>query len=91
MQYLNFFKQVDSNGQISKTLIQINAAVIDQKVGFQKLMLNVLNNYVMKNNEIQDNDYPLAPDKIETKKEILSCYQLNIADFCNIPIGNVKK
>ena len=91
MQYLNFFKQVDSNGQISKALIQINAAVIDQKVVFQKLILNVLNNYVMKNNEIQDNDYPLAPDRIETKKEILPSYQLNIADFYNIPIGNVKK
>ena len=34
MQYLNFFKQVDSNGQISKTLIQINATVIDQKIVF---------------------------------------------------------
>ena len=34
MQYLNFFKQVDSNGQISKALIQINTAVIDQKVVF---------------------------------------------------------
>ena len=45
----------------------------------------------MKNNEIQDNDYPLAPDRIETKKEILPSYQLNIADFYNIPIGNVKK
>ena len=37
------------------------------------------------------NDYPLAPDKIEIKKEILSNYQLRIADNYNIPIGNVKK
>ena len=37
------------------------------------------------------NDYPLAPDKIEIKKEILSGYQLKIADLYNVPIGNVKK
>ena len=36
------------------------------------------------------NDYPLAPDKIEIKKE-MSKYQLMISDFYNIPIGNVKK
>ena len=35
-------------------------------------------------------DYPLAPDKIEIKREMLSEYQLKIADLCNIPIGNVK-
>ena len=37
------------------------------------------------------NDYPLAPDKIEIKEEMLSNYQLHIGDFYNIPIGNVKK
>ena len=37
------------------------------------------------------NDYPLAPDKIEIKEEMLSNYQLQIADFYDIPIGNVKK
>ena len=37
------------------------------------------------------NDYPLAPDKIEIKREMLSEYQLKIADLYNIPIGNVKK
>ena len=36
------------------------------------------------------NDYPLAPDKIESKKEMPN-YQLKIADFYNIPIGNVTK
>ena len=36
------------------------------------------------------NDYPLAPDKIEIKREMLSKYQLMIADFYKIPIGNVK-
>ena len=38
-----------------------------------------------------DNDYPLTPDKIEIKTEMLSEYQLKIADLYNIPIGNVKK
>ena len=36
------------------------------------------------------NNYPLAPDEIEIKREILSDYQLKIADFYNIPTGNVK-
>ena len=35
--------------------------------------------------------YPLATDKIEIKKEMLSFYQLKIADLHNIGIGNVKK
>ena len=37
------------------------------------------------------NHYPLAQDKIEIKREMLYEYQLKIADFYNIPIGNVKK
>ena len=37
------------------------------------------------------NDYPLVPDKIEIKSEMLSDYQLKIADLYNISIGNVKK
>ena len=36
------------------------------------------------------NDYPLALDKIEIKREMLSVYQLKIADLYNIPISNVK-
>ena len=36
-------------------------------------------------------DYPLAPDKIEIKREMLYEYQLKIADLYNNPIGNVKK
>ena len=36
-------------------------------------------------------DNPLGPDKIEIKREMLSEYQLKIADLYNIPIGNVKK
>ena len=37
------------------------------------------------------NDYPLAPDKIEIKREMWSNCQLKIADLYNISIGNVKK
>ena len=37
------------------------------------------------------NDYPLAPVKIEIKREMLSDNQLKIADLYNICIGNVKK
>ena len=36
------------------------------------------------------NDYTLAPDKIEIKREMLCQYQLKIADLYNIPIGSVK-
>ena len=35
--------------------------------------------------------YPLAPDKIEIKREILFDYQLKIIDIYNIPIANVKE
>ena len=37
------------------------------------------------------NDYPLATDKIEIKREMLSEYQLKIADLFNISVANVKK
>ena len=37
------------------------------------------------------NDHPLAPDKIEIKKEMLFKYQLMSAGFYNILIGNTKK
>ena len=37
------------------------------------------------------NNYTLVPDKIAIKREMLSNYQLKIADFYNIPIGNVKR
>ena len=36
------------------------------------------------------NDYPLAPDKTEIKRDMLSEYRLKIADLYNIPIGNVR-
>ena len=37
------------------------------------------------------NNYPLAPNKIEVKREMLSAHQLKIADLYNISIGNVKE
>ena len=37
------------------------------------------------------NDYPLAPNKIEIKREMQSEYQLKITNLCNITIGNIKK
>ena len=40
--------------------------------------------------ELHD-DYPLATDKIEIKREMLSEHQLKIADLYNISIDNVKK
>ena len=42
--------------------------------------------------ELQElcNDYPLAPNKIEIKREMVSDNQLKIADFYNILIGNVR-
>ena len=36
------------------------------------------------------NDYLLAPNKREIKKEMLFKYLLKITDLYNIPIGNVK-
>ena len=38
-----------------------------------------------------ENDYPLAPNKIEIKKQVLSKYRLMIADSYKIPIGSVEK
>ena len=37
------------------------------------------------------NYYPLAQDETEIKKEMLSSYQLKIANVHNIPIGTAKK
>ena len=37
------------------------------------------------------NNYPLAPARIEIEREMMSEYQLKIADLYNISIGNVKK
>ena len=36
------------------------------------------------------NHCPLAPDRLEIKKEMLSTYELKIAEFHDVPIGAVK-
>ena len=40
---------------------------------------------------ITHNDYTLAPYKTEIRREMLSKYQLKIANLCNIPTGNFRK
>ena len=62
-----------------KSLTWINILAIVQKDVFLKLILKI------------NNDYSLAPAKIEIKNEMLYEYQLKIADLYNIPFGNVKK
>ena len=37
------------------------------------------------------NDYPLVPDNLDIKREMLSEYQLRIVYLDNISIGNIKK
>ena len=46
--------------------------------------------YSKKLHELHTN-YPLAPDKTKIKREMMSEYQLKIADLYSIPTGNVKK
>ena len=46
--------------------------------------------YTKESHELH-NDFSLAPDKIEIKREMLSEYQLKFANLYNIPIGNINK
>ena len=75
MQCRSFFQQVDSNGQILKTLINKCSSnssadfALEFDIEYQKELCKL------------HNDYPLAPDKIEIKKEMLSKYQLMISNF----------
>ena len=71
---------MNSNGWIPKNLAWINILVIVLKVVFLKFLFQELHN-----------DYPVAPDEIKIKREILSDYQLNFANLYNIPIANVTK
>ena len=45
----------------------------------------------LKELRLLNNDYHLAPDEEEIKREMLSEYQLTIVDSYNITIGNVKQ
>ena len=74
MRCLNFFQQVDSNGEIQKSLTWIN---YDLK-------------YPKELWELQ-NDYPLAPDKIEIKKEMFSDYQLKVLIFVTSLLSILQK
>ena len=84
---------------MSKFLPKIGFKWIDPKeFGLNKYASNGSKRRVLKVDleypkELQElhNDYPLAPDKIEIKREMLSDYQLKIPGLCNIPVGNVKK
>ena len=80
MQCLNFFQQVDSKE------FDMNKYTGDSSKG---CVLEVALEYPKELWELQ-NVYPLAPDKVQIKREILSEYQLKIADLYNIPYGNVK-
>ena len=62
------------------SLIKSSSKVSGYKVNFE---------YPKKLRELHNN-YPLAPGKIEIKKEMLFKYQLMIVGVYKIPIGNVK-
>ena len=86
MQYLNFFQQVDLKWIDPKkfNLNKYNSnsskgCVLEVDLEYPKELWNL------------HNDYPLAPNKIEIKREMLSDYQLKIDDLYNIHIGNTKK
>ena len=80
MQCLNFFQQVDPKE------LDLNKYPNNSSKGCD---LEVDLEYPKELHKLH-NDYPLAPDKIEIKRGMLSKYQLKIADLYNIPIGNVK-
>ena len=76
IQCLSSVEQVNSNGQIPKSLTLIDTSAIVQKVAFLKFFLNILKNYA---NNIMIIIQPQI--KKEIKREILSNYQLKIADL----------
>ena len=57
-----------------------------------KYSKNTLKGCVLKSKELckLHNDYPSDPDKIEIKEEVLSKYQLAIANFYNILLVMLK-
>ena len=73
---------MDSNREILTSLIQqqnVKGCVLKADLEYPKELRELHNNY------------HLAPDTIEINREMLSNYQIKIADFCNIPNSNVKK
>ena len=78
MQCLNFLdpKECDLNNYTNDSS---NGCVLEVDLEYPKEL-----------NELH-NGYPLAPEKIEIKREMLSDYQLKIANLYKISIGNVRK
>ena len=81
VQCLDFFQQVDSKEfDLNKYTSNISkGCFLEVDLEFSK-----------ESRKLQD-DYPLTPDKIELKREMLSEYQLKIVDLYSILIDNVKK
>ena len=77
IQCLSFFKEAASNAYILRMCSKVCVLEIDLEYPKELCELH--------------NDYPLAPDEIEIKREIPPSYQLRIANLYNIPIGTVKK
>ena len=83
---LIFSQQVDSNGEILKSLARINILAIVQK--------NVLLKFDLEDPKLENCTMFILQlqKKMEIKKKnMLSEYQLKIADLYNILIANVKK
>ena len=78
---LNFFQQVNLNELVLKILTWINIPARLCSYSWLWIPKRIIELH---------NDYPLASDEIEIKKEMLSNYQLMISDIYNIPIGNIK-
>ena len=76
--------------EMSKLLLTSGFKWIDSSNSSKRCVLEVDLEYPKELHELH-NDYPFVPDKIEINKEMLSEYQLKIADLCNVPKGNVKK
>ena len=74
------FKWIDPKGfHLNKyTSIRSKGCIIEFDLEYQKKLQEL------------HNDYPLAPDNIEIKREMLSEYQLKIADLYIIPTSNFK-
>ena len=68
-------KQFDINKYTSNSL---NGCILKVDLEYPKQVMEL------------HNDYPLAPDKIEIRRKMLSGYQLKISDLFYIPIGKVK-
>ena len=80
---------------MSKLLLKSGYKWIDSKeFNLNKNASNSLKGCVLEYHiELREkhNYYPLAPDKIEIKRQMLSEYQINITDLYNIPIDNAKR